>query len=127
VQKADAIEAIALFVVIIVIGLLIRLGAGSQDNARISHYIEERGGRVLDIKWKPFGPGWFMTKDGRIYEVRYSDKAGNMRLAHCKTSGWTGVYFTDDQVMTRRSSEAEEIAAENQRFRAEVERLRQIK
>jgi hypothetical protein len=51
-------EAVVLFGVIIVIALLIRLGAGSQDNNRITHYIEEHGGRVLDITWKPFGPGW---------------------------------------------------------------------
>jgi hypothetical protein len=71
------------------------------DRDRIRTYIEQRGGKILSIRWTPFGKGWFGEKSDRIYEVVYRDHAGNEHFATCKTSMWTGVYWTEDRVTHR--------------------------
>ncbi|AWM42377.1 hypothetical protein C1280_24910 [Gemmata obscuriglobus] len=110
---------------------MIRLAAGGMDHDRIRQYVEERGGKVLDSSWSPFGPGWFGEKSDRIYGVRYLDRDGNEHEAHCKTSMWTGVYFTEDRIVryAERPAPATDtmtsLEAENRRLREELERLRQ--
>jgi len=42
----------------VVLAIVSRLIAGSMDREWIRRYIQERGGKVLDITWAPFGPGW---------------------------------------------------------------------
>jgi len=121
---------VILIPVVIIIAILIRLGAGGMDHDRIRQYVEERGGKVIDSNWSPFGPGWFGEKSDRIYGVRYLDADGNEHEAHCKTSMWTGVYFTEDRIVryadrpTSQNATASDLEAENQRLRDEVERLR---
>jgi len=83
----------------IVVAVLLRLIAGSMNHRRIREYTRARGGRVTDIEWDPFGPGWFGEKDSAIYRVRYVDKQGRRHQAHCKTSLLSGVYFTQDTVV----------------------------
>jgi len=82
---------------VLVIGL--RLIAGRMDHKRVRQYVHSRGGQVLAIKWSPFGPGWFGEKSDRIYSVSYLDQDGNEHAAYCKTSLWTGVYFTQDHLV----------------------------
>lgn len=72
--------------------------AGSVDKDRIASYVQERSGRIISISWAPFGTGWFGEKNARIYEVVYYDKDGNQHMATCKTSLWTGVYWTEDRI-----------------------------
>src|SRR3954452_2246110 len=103
-----------------------------MDHDRIKQYVEERGGKVLDSHWSPLGPGWFGEKSDRIYGVRYLDKDGNEHEAHCKTSMWTGVYFTEDRIVKSAERPAPPTAAtesalevENRQLREEIERLRQ--
>ena len=116
--------------VVIVLAIVIRLAAGGMDHGRIRSYVESRGGTVLDSSWAPFGPGWFGEKSDRIYRVRYLDQDGNEHEAHAKTSMWTGVYFTDDQIVqyadrpSPTAREAESLEEENRRLREELERLR---
>jgi hypothetical protein len=102
--------------------------AGSLDGARVRDYIESRGGEILEAQWSPFGPGWFGNKTDRMYEVHYLDREGNEHRAHCKTSMWTGIYFTEDdivrQVEPATDRKREGIAEENRRLRAELERLK---
>ena len=81
---------------VLALAVLIRLIAGSLDRERIRKYVEDRGGTILEIRWDPFGPGWFGSRNERIYAVSYRDCDGNTHDAHCKTSLWSGVYFTDD-------------------------------
>lgn len=115
---------------LLLVAVVVRLAAGRMDHDRINWYVEVRGGRVLDSHWSPFGPGWFGEKSDRIYGVRYLDRDGNEHEAHCKTSLWTGVYFTEDRVV--KSAErpapaagpASALEAENQRLREELEQLR---
>ena len=117
--------------VMIIVAIAIRLAAGGMDHDRIRQYVEERGGTVLDSNWAPLGPGWFGEKSDRIYYVRYRDKDGNEHEAHCKTSMWTGVYFTEDRIVKYAERPAAPAApsesaleAENRRLREELERLR---
>jgi hypothetical protein len=112
---------------IIAIVVLFRLFAGSMDGDRVGSYIAERGGRLLESNWAPFGKGWFGEKSDRIYEVKYIDRDGNLHEASCKTSMWTGVYFTEDRIVryAERSPHepvTEGLLAENERLRAEIER-----
>ncbi len=110
-----------------------RLGAGNMDRNRIADYIQGSGGRIIEITWSPFGPGWFGEKSDRIYCVRYVDRDGDEHEAHCKTSLFTGVYLTEDSI-TRHArgeslasppSETAALEQENQRLRQELARLRE--
>lgn len=125
---------ILVFAGVIVLAIFMRGCAGSLDHDRIGSYITSNGGRVVSINWAPFGPGWFGEKSDRIYEVRYFDNLGQLHDAHCKTSLTTGVYFTQDRVRTPvaaaprgtspfQNDEAH-LAAENQRLREELARLK---
>ena len=87
---------------IIVFAILLRLGIGVLNHARIRSYVAGQGGEVLHIKWHPFGAGWFGEKDSVIYEVRYRDREGNVRLANCKTGLFSGVYFTNDNIIHKK-------------------------
>ncbi len=123
------------FIIIVFIGVAlgIRLLAGSMDGDRVGRHVRERGGRLLEKTWSPFGKGWFGEKDSRIYEVTYLDRDGNTHRATCKTSMLSGVYFTEDNIVayavrpeqSNRVERADDLAGENRRLRAEIERLRQ--
>lgn len=126
-------ESLILFLAVIGVGLAIRLYAGSRDAERVRAYVAERGGQLLSSTWTPFGRGWFGDKSDRIYEVRYLDDDGNEHLASCKTSMFSGVYFTEDNVVSHRPSSARrlcgaarvaELERENEQLREELERLR---
>ena len=65
-----------------------------------------------------------------MYLVRYLDKDGNEHLTHCKTSLWTGVYFSQDRIITNAEKPALPVVhyeyaleTENRRLREEVEQL----
>ncbi len=116
----------------IAFAILVRVAAGAFDNDRIRRYVAARGGRVLHCRWTPFGPGWFGEKSDRIYRVRYADRAGHVHDAHCKTSFWTGVYFTEDRIVRPAhgtepvAHTVEALEEENRLLRAEIERLKRI-
>jgi len=111
----------------IIIAIVIRLAAGGLDHDRVRQYVEARGGKVIEANWAPFGPGWFGEKSDRIYAVRYLDQDGNEHQAHCKTSMWTGVYFTEDRIVKyadRADRQQQSLEDENRRLREELDRLR---
>jgi hypothetical protein len=126
----------AIFVLLVVGALAFALGmrllAGTLDHDRIRQYIQSRGGRVQSIHWSPFGRGWFGDKHNRIYDVAYDDAGGQPHVATCKTSFWSGVYWTEDQVIASapfaksNSGEARfiddpvQLAQENQRLKREL-------
>jgi len=80
------------------IGLLVcaRIFAGCLDRSRICDEIATSGGEVLDITWSPFGRGWFGDQSNRIYEVTYRTETGRTLTATCKTSLFTGVFWSGD-------------------------------
>lgn len=117
------------FIGFIVLAIVIRLLADGMDGDRVRSYIEQRGGRLLSSGWAPFGKGWFGEKSDRIYEVRYLDRDGNEHEATCKTSLFTGVYFTEDRIVsygddrrpvTRDESRLSLLEQENRRLRDEL-------
>src|SRR5262245_51004336 len=122
-------------VVVLGIALAVRLLAGTLDHDRIRTYVQQRGGSVRSIQWSPFGRGWFGDKHHRIYEVAYDDADGFPHVATCKTSLWSGVYWTEDQIVGQQPFgksppqphylDAGQLAAENQRLHDEVQRLKQ--
>ncbi len=124
-------------VVVLGVGVMMRLLAGSLDHERIRSYIQARGGRVASIHWSPFGRGWFGDKHNRIYEVAYHDAEGRSHVATCKTSFWSGVYWTEDRLLPaptmatkyaggemRFLDDPANLAAENRRLHEELARLK---
>jgi hypothetical protein len=116
--------------VAIAVAIGIRLIAGSMDRERIREYVEGRGGKVIDTTWAPFGPGWLGGGGKeRIYKVRYIDRDDNVHDAFARTNMWSGVYFTEDQIVEYAKppideEEVESLEEENRRLHAEVERLK---
>lgn len=124
-------NGIPIFLGFIALAIVIRLFAGGMDGDRVRAYVEERGGRLLASGWAPFGKGWFGEKSDRIYEVRYLDSDGNEHEASCKTSMFTGVYFTEDRIVRyaqrptqepQDDSRFTELELENRRLRDELKR-----
>jgi len=68
-----------------------------RNRDRIRKEIGRRGGKLLEARWKPFGPDWFEAGMG-IYAVRYRDRDGNEHKAYCRPMG-SAVYFTGDRVV----------------------------
>lgn len=97
---------------VILMAVLVRVWAGAMDRSRIESYIQSQGGRVVSISWAPFGKGWFGEKSDRIYEVVYYDRDGHQHLATCKTSMFTGVYFTDDRIAHRKARWEDSVPSE---------------
>src|SRR4051812_49283397 len=87
---------IILFIIVVII---IRLIAGILDSDRTQDEVIAKGGKLISQTWTPFGKGWFGAQYDRIYEVVYLDKEGNKHKATVKTSMFSGVYFTDDQII----------------------------
>ena len=120
------------FIVIpLIVGVIVvvRVIAGSMDRQRIAEYVETRGGKVIEVNWAPFGPGWLSGNKERIYEIRYCDDEGNIHLAFARTNMWSGVYFTEDRIIRRARptvdlEHVESLEEENARLRAELERLK---
>ncbi|MBI5820615.1 MAG: zinc ribbon domain-containing protein [Verrucomicrobia bacterium] len=72
----------------------IRLIKDRLDRSRIADYVEQGGGSVVRIAWNPLGRGWFGERGDRIYEVTYRTRKGKTVTATCKTSMFSGVYWT---------------------------------
>ena len=108
------IWAPVLFVVFIAIaigGWITRIPstrAGSLNTSRGA------AGSVVSITWAPFGKGWFGEKNDRIYEVVYYDRAGDQHWATCKTSLWSGVYWTEDRTAHRKSNWYDSLSPTNE-------------
>lgn len=134
-------EPIWFILAVVAIAVVGRLLAGSMDGDRIESYVRQRGGRILTRQWAPFGKGWFGERNDRIYEIEYEDRNGDRRRATVKTSMWSGVYLTDDQIVRRGlargadaadaapadssldpADEAARLRAENARLKAELAR-----
>jgi len=94
-------DPLFLFILFAVIAIGSRFVAGSFDGDRVKRYIDEKGWELVDCSWAPFGPGWFGEKDSRIYEILYRDERGSLHRAHVKTSWFSGVYLTNDQVVEK--------------------------
>jgi hypothetical protein len=102
--------------IVVALGIVIAVWVGSMsmDKSRITAYVEERGGRIISISWAPFGRGWFGEKNDRIYEVVYYDRDGNQHWATCKTSLFSGVYWTEDRVTHHKSGWYDSVAPGNE-------------
>ncbi len=122
-------EVVFIALLVIALAVAFRLIAGAVDGTRIDDYVASRGGRTVEKHWHPFGRGWFGEQDSRIYAVRYRDADGSLHDATCKTSLFSGVYFTEDRIIARPGNaagdrEKRSLVEENKRLKAELERLR---
>ena len=125
-----------LFIIgIITFSVVASIIARSMDRDRIRKYISQQGGKVISIRSSPFGPGWFWEENSRFYKVSYFDEKDAEHEADCKTSMYSGVYFTNDTtytpILSRKqiqekqvSSRETELEHENKRLREELERIK---
>lgn len=91
--------AVVLIVVAAVAAALLgRFFVHRLDRNRIQAYVAGNGGELLDCQWRLLGPGWFGSRNARIYAIRYRDREGKAHSAFCKTSALAGVYLTEDRV-----------------------------
>jgi hypothetical protein len=67
-----------------------------RDCERIIGYFKNYGGRLLYIKYAPFGPGW-RGSNASLYRVDFIDKYGVEQSRFCKTGPFSGVYFTEEE------------------------------
>ncbi|MCR9247288.1 MAG: hypothetical protein NXI31_19825 [bacterium] len=134
-------------IVLVLTGLLlIRLLAGALDGDRLRDYLANRDCELLAREWRPFAPGWFGSGHARLYAIEYRDAIGQRCRAIARTSAFSGVYLTEQEVVApaeRVASEERSIAsgtapgaidpeapseeltrlrAENARLRAQLER-----
>lgn len=113
-----------IFLLVIPLIVAVRVVADRMDRSRIRDDVGERGGVVEDITWHPFGRGWFGEKSDRIYEVAWTDSESASHVSWCKTSLFTGVYWSEDRFPSRRGREFAALEMENRRLRDELERAR---
>ncbi len=119
-------EFFGLFMLLILAAVVVRLVAGGMDSDRVGRYIRSEGGELLEKHWAPFGKGWFGEQKDRIYEVRYRDRDGNIHEATVKTSLFSGVYFTEDRIVSSGTVSDEpkrDLVTENQRLRERIAEL----
>jgi hypothetical protein len=76
-------------------GILVRIAMHFVDKNRIKDEVETKLGRVVSITWNPFGRGWFFERGERHYDVTYVDRSGATISTACKTSYYTGVYWSE--------------------------------
>ena len=131
------VGAILVFIVLLIV---IRLFAGSMDKDRIDKYIASRGGELISKQWAPLGKGWVGDNSDRIYKVVYLDKDGHTHEAFVKTSMFSGVYFTQDNitkyateenrervVLPQFDTKEDDLKLENERLKRELEELKRFK
>ena len=66
-----------------------------SDRYRIQDDVQNKGGRVIKITWKLFGPDGDWDTHNRFYFVTYVDVEGNQVTRYCKTSYKGGTYWHD--------------------------------
>lgn len=71
--------------------------------AFIRDYLWDQGCEALKISWRFFGPGWFGDKC-TLFFVRYADANRNIHEAYFKTGIFSGVYSTEDKIVSYASS-----------------------
>ena len=84
-----------LLILVLLIALALRVAMHFFDKNRIQDEVEGKLGRVVSIRWNPFGRGWFFEKGERHYDVTYLDRSGQRVSTTCKTSLFTGVYWAE--------------------------------
>jgi hypothetical protein len=84
-------DRLDVFLLALVAIVVIRAILHFVDKSHIREDVEAKGGRILSIRWNPFGRGWFFEKNERHYAVTYIDRSGATISAACKTSLFTGI------------------------------------
>jgi len=126
-----------LLIPLIVVAIVaIRIAVDRMDRARIRQDVEGRGGTVFDMTWAPFGRGWFGEKSDRIYRVSWADAEHVRHESSCKTSLFSGVYWTDEvprageyepRLGRTHAEDMDRLRAENKQLREELERLKRLR
>ena len=93
---------IGIFFIGILSGIILLFFSHSLDRRRVRNYIGARGGKVISQYWAPFGKGWMGDESNAIYNLVYEDMEGNLHKALVKTSLFSSVYLSDDQIIDKK-------------------------
>ena len=91
----DNVAYVLFYVSVLIAAVFLRRFINFLDRQRIQAYLETRGGTVLDITSRWFGPGWF-GNGGSRYDVTYRTPQGRTATATCTTGAFRGVYWTSE-------------------------------
>src|SRR5574341_605286 len=91
-----------LLAIVLLAALAFRIVMHFVDKNRIKDEVEDKLGRIVSIRWNPFGRGWFFEKGERHYDVTYVDRSGQTITTGCKTSFFTGVYWAEGREFPNR-------------------------
>jgi len=91
----STVELIPLVGFWLLVILAIRFALHHVDKSQIISAARRKGWRRMDVKWRPFAPGWFFENGERHYRVTYDDKNRFRKSKFCKTGLLTGVYWRD--------------------------------
>ena len=91
----DSSSGTIFFILILLIGLVIRVILHFVDKARVEEAARNKGWQEVSVQWAPFAPGFFFEKGERHYLVNYRDAEGRRQMVWCKTSLLTGVFWRD--------------------------------
>lgn len=91
---------------LVIVGLLtFRAVLFGIDRRRIRSFVENKGGRICEITWSPFGPGWTKGRyRTRGYRVYYFDSTGREHKAYCYTDVFYHMSFQHDEAVNAEDS-----------------------
>jgi hypothetical protein len=105
-------------------GVLVFYAKTQNDRQRIAHEVIAQGGKVVSIRWTPFGYGWVGDSGDRVYQVVWIDRFGYRREASCKTSTLSGLYFAEKNPPPPVEHSQLASQAENELLLKQIEKLK---
>jgi hypothetical protein len=128
---ATSLIIFILIIFVLLIGIASETIFSGDHKQKINQYFFTRNLRIVSIEHTPFAQGWAFEKNEVLYTVFYWNREGDYCKAIVKTSLWTDVYFSNEEVITyaKRNDPSKErvLEQENEKLKKEIELLKHQK
>jgi len=84
---------------VIPIAIIIKIALIRYNKKETIRYLQNKLYTVVQVKWAPFGYGWFGEKNASIFSVSYKDQEGNLHHAFIKSGLFGGIYIGKDRTV----------------------------